>query len=751
MATIINVSRRSFLAAAGLGGGGLVLGLTIGRLAGVNGGASAETATPFSPNVFLSIDPDGTVRIIAHRSEMGQGIRTSTTMIVADELEADWTRVRVVQGEGNEKKYGDQNTDGSHSIRGAMKPLREAGATARTMLEQAAAARWNVPASEVRAANHRVVHASSGRALGFGELAAAAAALPVPPSASVTLKARKDWRYIGKAQPIVDGADIVTGKAVFGIDARLPGTKFAVIARPPVYGGTLVSFDASEAMKVAGVEKVVALECAAPPTAFKPLGGVAVIARNTWAAMQGRDTLKITWKDGPNASYDSAAYKTALFASAAKPGTVARTEGDVDAALKTAARIVSADYYAPHQTHSSIEPPAALAEVTSEGCRVWACTQGPQGARDELARALGLPPEKVTVNVTLLGGAFGRKSKPDFIVEAALLAKAAGAPVHLTWTREDEIQHAYYHTVTAMHFEAGLDASGTPTAWLGRTAFPCISTVFAPNLKTPDQGELELGFLDVPYAIPNVRIEACDAEAHVRIGWFRSVSNVPHAFGVASFVDELAHAAGKDPKDYLLQILGPPRKVEFKTTAKYGNYGADPAEYPVDTGRLRAVIEAAASKAGWGRKLPAGRGLGIAAHRSFLSYVCTVVEVAVGADGTITVPRVVTAIDCGTYVHADRIRSQVEGAAVMGISTALYSAITFKNGRPEQSNYDGFELARMADAPGVVETVIIESDAPPAGVGEPPLPVFAPALCNAIFAATGTRLRELPIGRRIRS
>jgi len=348
MAALTNVSRRSFLAAAGLGGGGLVLGFTIGPLPGVNGAASAQSRNPFAPNVFLSIDPDGTVRIIAHRSEMGQGIRTSTTMIVADELEADWARVRVVQGEGDEKKYGDQNTDGSHSIRGAMKPLREAGASARTMLEQAAAARWNVPVADVHASNHQVIHAASGRALGFGELATAAAALPVPPASSVVLKPRKDWRYIGKAQPIVDGTDIVTGQAIFGIDARLPGTKFAVIARPPVYGGTLVSFDASEGMKVPGVEKVHALECAVPPTAFKPLGGVAVIARNTWAAMQGREKLKITWKDGPNASYDSAAYKAALFASAAKPGTVARSEGDVDGALKGAAMIVSADYYAPH-------------------------------------------------------------------------------------------------------------------------------------------------------------------------------------------------------------------------------------------------------------------------------------------------------------------------------------------------------------------------------------------------------------------
>lgn len=751
MATIQNVSRRSFLAALGIGGGGLVLGVAFDGTAALDTVFAAESAGSFAPNVFVSIDPSGLVTLMSHRSEMGQGIQTSTTMVLADELEADWARIRVVQAVGDEKTYGDQNTDGSHSIRGAFKPLREAGAAARMMLEAAAAAEWKVPVSDVQAKNHQVVHTATGRTLGYGALASAAALLPVPAAASLTLKPKSAFRYIGKSQPIVDGKDIVTGAAVFGIDARLPGMKFAVIARPPVYGGTLASVDSTEAMKVPGVEKVVTLEGAPPPSAFRPLGGVAVIAKNTWAAIQGREKLKLTWNDGPNASYDSEAYKAALVASASKPGKVARSEGDVDAALKSAANVVRADYYAPHLTHSSIEPPAALADVTAEGCRVWACTQGPQGARDELARALGLPPEKVTVNVTLLGGGFGRKSKPDFIVEAALLSKAAGAPVKVTWTREDEIQHAYYHTVTAMHLEAGLDASGHVTSWLGRTAFPCIGTVFAPNVTTPAAGELSLGFGDVPHAIPNIRIEACDAQAHVRIGWFRSVSNIPHAFAVCSFADELAAAAKRDPKDFLLDLIGPARHVAMKTTEPYDNYGGSIDEYPIDTGRLRGVIEAAAAKAGWGRKLPPRHGLGIAAHRSFLTYVCTIVEVAVAADGTISVPRVVTAIDCGTYVHADRIRSQMEGAAVMGVSTAIYGKITFKNGRSEQSNFDTYELARMPDAPGVVETVLIDSDAPPAGVGEPGLPVFAPALCNAIFAATGKRLRTLPIGGKVKA
>jgi isoquinoline 1-oxidoreductase beta subunit len=751
MATIQNVSRRTFLTALGIGGGGLVLGLSIKGVPSLGLVSGTGSPAAFSPNVFLSIDASGLVSVIAHRSEMGQGIRTSAAMVVADELEADWARVRIVQAEADEKKYGDQNTDGSHSIRGAFKPLREAGATARMMLESAAAAQWKVPVSEVQARNHHVVHTASGRMLDYGALAAAAAGVPVPAASALTLKPRSAFRYIGKAQPIVDGTDIVTGRAVFGIDARLPGMKYAVVARPPVYGGRLVSVDSAEAMKVPGVEKVVTLEGAPPPSAFHPLGGVAVIARNTWAAIQGRNKLKLTWDDGPNAAYDSVAYGTALEAAALTPGKVARNEGDIEAALKSAAKIVKADYYVPHLTHSSIEPPAALADVTAEGCRVWACTQGPQGARDEVARALGLPVEKVTVNVTLLGGGFGRKSKPDYCVEAALLSKAIGAPVRVTWTREDEIQNAYYHTVTAQHLQGAFDANGRVTGWLHRTVFPSIESVFKPNITTASAGELGLGVVDVPYAIPNIRCESGEAQAHVRIGWFRSVSNIPHAFALCSFVDELAAAAKRDPKDFLLELIGPARHVVPKTTEPYENYGGKIEEYPIDTGRLRAVVEAAATKAEWGRKLPAGHGLGIAAHRSFLTYVCTVVEVAVAADGTISIPRVVTAIDCGTYVHADRIRSQVEGAAVMGVSTALYGSITFKQGRSEQSNFDSYALARMPDAPHVVETVLLESDAPPAGVGEPPLPVFAPALCNAIFAATGKRLRRLPIGAKLQA
>ena len=382
----------------------------------------------------------------------------------------------------------------------------------------------------------------------------------------------------------------------------------------------------------------------------------------------------------------------------------------------------------------------------------WAATQNPQGARDEVAKALGIAASRVKVNVTLLGGGFGRKSKPDYVVEAALLSRAVGAPVKVTWTREDDVQHDYYHTVTAQHYEGAVDAQGRATGWLARTVFPSIQSTFAPNVKYGSQGELDQGFDDVPYAIPNIRCENGEAEPHVRIGWFRSVSNIPHAFAVCSFADELAHAAGRDPKDYLLELLGPPRHVDLsKEGVQYGNYG-DPIDvYPIDTGRLRGVVQLAAEKAGWGRPLPAGHGRGIAVHRSFVSYVAIVVEAAIGKDGTLSIPRVDMAVDCGFAAFPDRIHSQMEGAAVMALSSALYGEVTFHDGRAQQANFNNFQVARMNVAPRETHVYIVPSEAPPLGVGESGVPPFAPALCNAIFAATGKRIRRLPIGDQLAS
>jgi len=751
-ATIENVSRRGFLKGL-LATGGLVVAAEFAPARGAfaayaTGAAKMAGGVVSDPHVFVSIDPSGLVTIVAHRAEMGTGSRTSLPMAVADELEADWSRVRVVQSPGDEKKYGNQNTDGSRSLRHFIQPMRECGAAMRHMLETAAAQRWNVDVAEVQAQNHEIVHQRSGRKLGYGELAAAASAMPAPPTDQIKLKDQAAFRYLGKGNvQIVDLFDITTGRAGYGIDTKLPGIKYAVIARPPVMGGKLVSYDGAAAMKVPGVEKIVAIEGTPPPSKFQPIGGVAVIARNTWAAMQGREALVIRWEDGPHATYDSAAYKTQLEETAREPGKVVRNEGDVDNTLATAAKTVFAEYYAPHLAHAPMEPPCATARVADGKCEAWAAVQSPGGTRNELAEKLGFKLEDVTVNVTLLGGGFGRKSKPDFVLEAALLSREmGGAPVKVTWTREDDLHHDYLHTVSAERIDAGLDAQGHVVAWRQRTVAPTIRATFVPDPKTEQPGELSQGVLDVPFAVPNLRCEVGEAEAHTRIGWFRSVSNIPHAFAVQSFVAELAHAAGRDPKEMLIELLGPPRNVQ--PPAEYTNYG-DPLEtYPIDTGRLRRVVELVADKAEWGKKLPPRHGQGIAVHRSFLSYVATVIEVAVDDKGRLSVPRVDTAIDCGFAANPERIYSQIEGAAVMGLSLAKHGEISFKNGRVQQNNFDGFQVVRIDESPPITHVWIVPNgiDVPSSGVGEPGLPPFAPALCNAIFAATGKRIRRLPIG-----
>ncbi|MFN5571382.1 MAG: molybdopterin cofactor-binding domain-containing protein [Bradyrhizobium sp.] len=750
-----NVSRRAILQTLGLAGGFVLAAPLLSRPAFAayeTGAGKMPHGTVVDPKIFVSIAPDGIVSILAHRSEMGTGVRTSLPLIVAEEMEADWTKVRVVQAPGDEMKFGNQDTDGSRSTRHYLLPMRQIGAMARAMLEAAAAKRLGVPASEVKAVNHEVVHSASGKRLGFGELAADAANQPVPAVDSVQLKSPKDFRYLGKGQvSIVDLHHITVGKARYGADVRLPGMKYAVIARPPVTGGKVKSFDSAEALKVPGVEQVLEVKGWPWPSKFQPLGGVAVVARNTGAAIKGRDALKVEWDDGPNAAYDSVAYRAELEAAARQPGLVVRQEGDVEAALKSADKIVTGEYYLPHFAHASMEPPVAVADVKGDKAEIWAPVQSPGGTREDVAKTLQIPPENVTVNVTLLGGGFGRKSKCDFALEAALLSKTLGAPVKVQWTRDDDIQHDFLHTVSVERIEAGLDKSGKVVAWRHRSVAPTILSTFAAGADHAAPFELGMGLVDMPFEIANIQCENPAAKAMTRIGWFRSVSNIPRAFAVQSMVGELAHATGRDQKDMLLELIGTPRVVKLASVKDLWNYGEPYESYPIDTGRLRRVVEFVAEKGNWGRSLPKGHGLGIAAHRSFVSYIATIVEVSVDDKGKLLVHQVDSAIDCGVFVNPERIQSQLEGAAIMGLSLAKYGEVSFKNGRVQQRNFDDHPVVRIDEAPLVTNVHIVPADAdtPPSGVGEPGVPPFAPALANAIFAATGKRLRALPIGNQL--
>jgi isoquinoline 1-oxidoreductase beta subunit len=745
---VVNVTRRSFLQGA-LSASAFVLCVAkaplLAKAAGnVAPGSVAPSidATTFHPSIFLGIQPDGTVLIVAHRTEMGNGVRTSLPRIVADELDADWSRVEVIQGDGDER-YGSQDTDGSHSVREFFDTLRETGATARLMLVRAAAQQWGVPEAQcVADPAHVVSHKASKRTIGYGELAALAAKQPVPKKEELKLKSPSEWRYIGKPAPGYDVTDVCAGKPLFGMDVRVDGMLYAAIAHPPVLGGKVKSVDDSATLKFKGVKQTIPIDPFTPPHHFQPLGGVAVIADNTWSAFKGRDALKIEWDNGAHAVYNSPDYKKQLQETARQPGKVVHTIGDPDAAFSKGGKLIDAEYYAPHLAHASMEPPVAVADVQGEKVTVWSPTQNPQGVQEEVAKKLGLKKENVTCHVTFLGGGFGRKSKPDYAVEAAVLSKTTGKPVKVVWSREDDIKFDYFHSVAAMYIKAAVDDKGLPKAWLQRSVFPSISSTFDKDAVYGSDGEMSLGWNVIPFDVPNFRSENGKAVNHVRIGWLRSVANIYHAFAVQSFANELAYAANRDPYDYLLALIGSGHVIDVKQPPDVA------AKYPYDTTRLRHVTQLAADKANWGKKKSGnGWGMGIAVHRSFLTYVATVVEVEVDGSGAVRIPNVYTAVDAGIVANPDMVRSQFQGAAVFGTSIARTGEITATNGVIDQSNFHNYPVARMNDAPVHVDVQIVESLAPPAGVGEPGVPPLVPALCNAIYAATGKRVRELPLTR----
>ncbi len=740
---VFRANRRNFLKSGLLTTGGFMLGAQF-SCSDVNRFLTGDPAAHFRPNIWLDLNGLGDLTIVTHRSEMGTGIRSTLPMVMADELEADWKRVKLVQAIGD-KKYGDQNTDGSYSIRMFYEPLRKVAAAVRIMLERAAAAEWHCDPSECHAENHQVIH-NTGESFGFGYLADKAASQPVPSDDEIRLKSPDKFRYITKKTSIYDLEDIATGQAKFGLDYTPDNTKISVIVRNPEAGAGIKSYDKARASEVSGVLDIFELEAPGFPTNYdRALGGVVVVAENTWAALKARSLLEITWQKGKNADYDSDAFIRNMETRVRKSGQVRREQGSIDRALATSTQTIEVDYSVPHYSHVPMEPPCAVVDVQSDHCEVWAPVQDPQWTRRAVAAALKMAPEKVTVNVTLLGGAFGRKSKPDFVVEAALVSQQFGAPIKLMWTREDDLQHDFYHFSCAQHLIVGLDENREVKAWLHRSSFPPIAGTASADARQPASFEVSMGLVDMPYRIKNICCETVEAAAKIRIGWLRSVANINHAFAVGCTLDEIAEARGLDPIRNTLNLLGNNRKIDFPSLSEdFWNYNEEIDDYPWDTARFRTVIERVRDASNWGQDLPKGEGMGFAAHRSFLTYVACVVHVKV-EQNKIRIPMVHYAVDCGVPVNPERIKSQFEGGAAFGTSMVLKGSISVKDGAVQESNFDSYELARISDAPIETEVHIIKSQEKPTGVGEPPVPPYIPALCNAIYQATGKRIRRLPV------
>jgi isoquinoline 1-oxidoreductase beta subunit len=687
------LSRREFLE-TGAAAGSLVIGFRLGH--------PADPAHPvhpaaFKPNAWLEILPDGVVNIWTGRSEMGQGVKTAMPMIVAEELDVSWEFVRVIQADAD-PAYGNQVTVGSRSVQTGWEPLRLAGAAAREMLVSAAALTWGVPREECRASRGAVRHAASRRRLTYGELTDRAATLPVPEHPP--LKPLSEFRIVGKPIPRVDTPEKVSGRARYGLDTRVPGMVYAAMARCPVFGGRVRRFDPASALAVPGVRRVVEIS-----------RGVAVVADHTWAAFRGKAALAVEWDEGPTAQWSSDGIARAFAEGARESGQVVRAVGDVDLGLRSAARTVQAVYQAPYLAHACMEPMNCTAHVRGREAEIWAPTQNPQGIQREAARILGLATEAVTVHVTYLGGGFGRRGGPtDYAVEAVELAQKLDTPVQVVWTREDDIRNGLYRPATYNVLRAGLDADGRPVAWDHR-------------LVGPDGASFMItrGADELIYDVPDFRLERVTRDPGVPIAPWRGVGPSQNGFVVESFVDELAHAAGQDPYAFRRGLVAGDR-------------------------RLVTVLDLAAERSGWGTPAPAGRHRGMALWRFADTHVAQVAEVSVNREGAVRVHRVVCTIDCGILINPDTVVAQTESNVAYGLTAALYGEIAIDRGRVVQSNFHDYRMLTLAEMPEV-EVHLMPSDAAPSGVGEAALPAVAPAVCNAIFAATGQRIRRLPVGR----
>ncbi|MFT6065642.1 MAG: isoquinoline 1-oxidoreductase beta subunit [Polaribacter sp.] len=731
MSEIQQIKRRDFIKLFGLASGGILLGCNVSSN---KKEFIPQVAGSFAPNLFVQIQKDGNITLLASRSEMGQGIRTSLASAIADELEADWNYITVKQATGN-AKYGNQNTDGSRSVRTLLEPMRKMGATAKAMLITAAAKKWNIPEKDCKAANHYIINTQNKDTIFFGDLVDEAANVAIPSEESIQLKKVEDFKFIGKTLKSVDLKDFTHGTANYGMDIRIPNMKFAAIARCPVTFGSVKSYEDASAKKVEGVERIFQIDRIVPPTGqfFGALGGVAVIANSTWAAFQGKLDLNIEWNYGENESFDTEKFKEKLTQRVHEKGKlVPGGSGNVYRAFEDAENMVEATYHVPFLVHAPMEVPNATAWFKGDTIEVWAPVQDPQTARAEIAHFFEIPLEKVTVNVTFLGGGFGRKSKSDFVVEAVAISKKINAPVQVVWTREDDIQHSFYHAASAQYLKGSLNEKGELTAWLQRVAMPSIVSSFKPMSEYASGFELNQGFTNNPYQLDNFRLENTKAEANLRIGWMRSVVHIHSGFGNNSFADELAHAANIDPVQFHLNLIGKDRIIKGKS------------EYPYDAKRMKDVLKNTAKIANWGKTLPENHGVGVAVHYSFYSYVATIVEVSVKNE-KVKVEHIWTTIDCGLALNKDNITNQLEGAAIFGMSIALYGKISAKEGAIEQNNFFDYQMTRMKDAPKIEIAIMDKMEEPPTGVGEPGVPVIAPAICNAIFNAIGKRVRSLPL------
>ena len=700
------LSRRDFLTASVAAGAGLVIGFYLPH------GSSAARDT-FAPNAYLKITPDGKITIVVARSEMGQGVRTSLPMILAEELEADWKQITIEQA-GASTLYGDQTTGGSASVRTTWDPMRKAGAAAREMLISAAALEWGVPRSGCKAENSAVVHAASSRRLTYGQLASKAGAQPIP--TDVPLKQAKDYQIVGKPLPRFDVPSKVDGKAEFGIDFRLSGMKYAVLARCPVIGGKVASFDDSESRKISGVGFVGKIGDSA----------VAVVADSVWSAMEGRRVLNVQWDEGPNKDFNSAAMLSSLKKSASSKAVTLYSTGDVS---KASGRRIAAEYQLPLMAHAAMEPGNCTAQFRGSSCELWAPTQVPQDVRDSVAQAIGLDPDQVKVNVTLMGGGFGRRLEHDYGVEAALVSKAANAPVKVLWTREDDMRNSTYRPASYHQLSAVLDGQGWPVAFTHQIVAPSISGqkgLPTPNGIDPDLPD-EAALI---YSLPSAALEYVMTETPVPLGWMRSVYALQAGFASESFIDELAAAAKKDPFDYRMHLLSKDEDIKYFDTVWH-------------TARMRGVLQLAAEKAGWGKPLPAGHYQGIACFGCFSTYMAEVVEISMEGDQP-HIHRVVAVMDCGQVVNPNILEQQIKGGVIYALTNALRAQITIEKGRVVQGNFDDYAPIRMNEAP-LIEVYSVPSTEAPTGAGEPPVPPLAPALCNAIFAATKKRIRALPI------